>query len=141
LAHCPGSRDVGDRHRVSGAAYGGLAPQGCGAWPRRRRRATGTSNADRKQIVRFLVERVAVQVRCDSELVDVTIHWAGGYESQHEIVRPVATYAQLSDYERLLTRLAELREAGRTAPEIATALNAEGFHLPKAGHIPGRWSN
>jgi hypothetical protein len=95
--------------------------------------AAGTSNADRKQIIRCLVERVTVQVRCDSELVDVTIRWAGGYESQHEIVRPVSTYAQLSDYERLLSRLAELREAGRTAPEIAAMLNAEGFHPPKTG--------
>jgi hypothetical protein len=94
--------------------------------------AASTSNADRKQIIRFLVERVTVQVRCDSELVDVTIRWAGGYESQHEIVRPVATYAQLSDYERLLTRLYELRDAGRMASEIAATLNAEGFHPPKA---------
>jgi DNA invertase Pin-like site-specific DNA recombinase len=93
--------------------------------------AAGTSNADRKQIIRCLVERVTVQVRCDSERVDVTIRWAGGYESQHEIVRPVATYAQLSDYEHLLARITELREAGRTASEIATTLNAEGFHPPK----------
>jgi hypothetical protein len=95
--------------------------------------ATGTSNADRKQIIRCLVERVAVHVRCECDLVDVTIHWAGGYESQHEIIRPVATYAQLSDYERLMDRLAALREAGRTASEIAAALNAEGFHPPKTG--------
>lgn len=94
--------------------------------------ATGTSNADRKQIIRCLVERVTVRVRCDCEVVDVTIRWAGGYESQHEIVRPVATYAQLSDFERLLDRVAELREAGRTAAEIAATLNTEGFHPPKA---------
>ena len=52
--------------------------------------APSTTNVDRKQMIRCLVERV-VQVRCDSEFVDVTIHWAGGYESQHELVRPVAT--------------------------------------------------
>jgi DNA invertase Pin-like site-specific DNA recombinase len=94
--------------------------------------AAGTSNADRKAIIRCLVERVTVLVRGDCELVDVTIRWAGGYESQHEIVRPVATYAQLSDFERLLDRVAELRAAGHIAPEIAAALNAEGFHPPKA---------
>jgi DNA invertase Pin-like site-specific DNA recombinase len=94
--------------------------------------ATSTTNADRKQIVRCLVERVTVHVRCDCELVDVTIRWAGGYESQHEVVRPVATYAQLSDFKRLLDRVAELRDAGRIAPEIAAALNAEGFRPPKA---------
>jgi len=93
--------------------------------------APGTTNADRKHMMRCLVKRVVVQVRCDSEFVDVTIHWAGGYESQHEIVRPVATYAQLRDFEPLMNRVVELREAGYTAPEIAKALNAEGFYPPK----------
>jgi DNA invertase Pin-like site-specific DNA recombinase len=94
-------------------------------------RAPETTNADRKEMVRCLVARVVVQVRCDSEFVGVTIHWAGGYESQHEIVRPVGTYAQLRDFERLLDRVVELREAGHVAPEIAAKLNAEGFYPPK----------
>lgn len=93
--------------------------------------APGTTNADRKEMIRCLVERVVVQVRCDSEFVAVTIHWAGGYESQHEIVRPVGTYAQLRDFERLMDRVVELREAGHVAPEIAAKLNAEGFFPPK----------
>ena len=90
-----------------------------------------TTNVWRKEMIRCLIERVVVQVRCDSEFVDVTIHWAGGYESQHEIVRPVATYAQLRDFELLMDRVEELRHAGHTAPEIAQALNAEGFYPPK----------
>jgi hypothetical protein len=93
--------------------------------------AAGTTPADRKQIIRCLVEKVVVQVRCDSEFVDVTIHWAGGYQSQHEIIRPVSTYAQLRDFEALMTRVGELRAAGQTAPQIAAALNAEGFYPPK----------
>jgi DNA invertase Pin-like site-specific DNA recombinase len=93
--------------------------------------ASGTTNADRKQIIRCLVERVVVHVRCDSELVDATIHWAGGYESHHELIRPVATYAQLRDFELLMNRVVALRESGHTAPEIAKALNAEEFYPPK----------
>ena len=93
--------------------------------------APSTTNVDRKQMIRCLVERVVVQVRCDSEFVDVAIHWAGGCESRHEIVRPVATYAQLRDFERLMDRVVELRQAGHTAPEIAEALNTEGFYPPK----------
>ena len=61
----------------------------------------------------------------------MTIHWAGGYESQHEIVRPVATYEQLRDFELLMNRVEELRHAGHTATEIAQALNVEGFYPPK----------
>lgn len=93
--------------------------------------ASGTTNADRKEMIRCLVERVVVHVRCDSELADVMIHWVGGYESQHQIVRPVATYAQLRSFEPLMSRVVELRAAGHTAPEIAKTLNAEGFSPPK----------
>lgn len=94
-------------------------------------KAPSTTNADRKAMIRCLVERVVVHVRCDSEFVDATIHWAGGYESQHEIIRPVGTYAQLRDFDRLMDRVVELREAGHVAPEIAEKLNAEGFYPPK----------
>lgn len=93
--------------------------------------AAGTTNADRKQIIRCVVERVVIHVRCDSEFVDATIRWAGGYESQHEIIRPVGTYTQLRDFDQLMNRVVELREAGHVAKEIADALNVEGFYPPK----------
>ncbi len=92
--------------------------------------AQGTTNVDRKQIVRCLVERVTVIVRTDSEVMGVTIHWAGGYESQHEITRPVRRYEQLRDLEPLLDRAAQLRTSGQTIRQIAEQLNAEGFHTP-----------
>jgi DNA invertase Pin-like site-specific DNA recombinase len=92
--------------------------------------AAGTTNVDRKQIVRCLVERVTVHVRSDSEFTGVTIHWAGGYESQHEIVRPVRQYEQLRDLEPLLDRAQELRASGQTIRQIAEQLNTEGFHTP-----------
>jgi DNA invertase Pin-like site-specific DNA recombinase len=92
--------------------------------------APGTSNVDRKQIVRCLVERVTVHVRSDSEFAGVTIHWAGGYENQHEIVRPVRRYEQLRDLEPLLDRAEQLRASGQTIRQIAEQLNAEGFHTP-----------
>jgi DNA invertase Pin-like site-specific DNA recombinase len=97
--------------------------------------AAQTTNADRKEIIRCLVQQVIVRVRCDSELVGVTVDWAGGYASEHELVRPVASYAQLGDFERLLGRVAELRAAGHSAAGIATALNAEGFYPPKRSGV------
>lgn len=93
--------------------------------------AAGTTNADRKEIIRCLVNSVVVPVKCDSEFVDVTIHWAGGFESCHQIIRPVATYAQLRDFELLMSRVVELRASGQAATEIADQLNAEGFYPPK----------
>ena len=93
--------------------------------------AAATTNADRKEIIRCLIDRVDVHVRCDSEHVDATIHWKGGYISQHEFIRPVATYAQLRDFESLMSRIVELRQQGHVASEIARILNREGFSPPK----------
>jgi hypothetical protein len=94
-------------------------------------RAPATTNVERKQILRCLIDRVVVQVRCDSEHVEATIYWKGGYESHHEFIRPVKTYAQLRDFEPLMARIVELREAGQDAEEIANTLNQEGFRPPK----------
>jgi len=81
--------------------------------------------------VRLLAERIVVHVRCDSERVEATIHWKGGYQSAHAFTRPVATYGQLDAFERLLQRVIQLRESGDTAAQIADALNEEGFYPPK----------
>ena len=93
--------------------------------------ASETTAADRQRIVRLLVEEVFVAVQGDSERVDVTIRWTGGECSRHELVRPVARYEQMADYSRLLRRIDELREEGRTLAEVAVQLNEEGFRPPK----------
>ena len=93
--------------------------------------APDTTDQDRKEIVRHLVEKVVVHVKNDSEYVDVTIHWHGGFTSQHEVVRPVKSYEQLRDFDKLMDRIAALRHEGHTAAQIADCLNQEGFSPPK----------
>ena len=93
--------------------------------------AATTATADRQRIVRMLVQEVVVTVRGESEWVDVTIHWAGGFRSDHELVRPVQRYQQMAGFDGLLSRIDELRAAGRTLTEVAEQLNREGFHPPK----------
>jgi DNA invertase Pin-like site-specific DNA recombinase len=93
--------------------------------------APGTSAADRKDIVRCLVERVDVNVERQSEYVDVTIRWHGGFTSQHEIARSVGKYEQLRDYDRLVERIKQLHTEGTTVPGIAEKLNGEGFVPPR----------
>jgi DNA invertase Pin-like site-specific DNA recombinase len=89
--------------------------------------APTTTAADRKAIIRQLVTDVVVHVRKESEWVDVTIHWQGGFTSQHEITRAVRSYEQLQDHDQLFDRIVTLWRAGRTAPQIAAQLNDEGF--------------
>jgi hypothetical protein len=122
--------------------FGRNQPQGLSAGEREQIRALAhdlpalwhapaTSSADRQRIVRLLVKEVVVTVRGESEQVDVTIHWAGGFHSDHALVRPVQSYQQMADFERLLNRVDELRKAGQTLAEVAEQLNCEGFHPPK----------
>jgi DNA invertase Pin-like site-specific DNA recombinase len=92
-----------------------------------------TTAADRKQVVRLLVDRVVVHVRPDSERVGVTISWQGGSMTGHEIVRSVSRYESLSTYDRLMGRIIELRGDGLTIKEVAARLNSEGFRTPKSG--------
>lgn len=87
--------------------------------------------ADRKTVIRCLLERVMVQVPQQREVVEVMIRWAGGFQSRHEIRRSVARYGQLRNYDRLRSRIADLRTAGLSARRIADQLNAEGYRTPR----------
>jgi hypothetical protein len=91
----------------------------------------GALAADRKEVLRCLIERVTIEVEKMTEYVSVTIQWADGFLSRHELVRPVRRYEQMRDFPQLMARLAELRRDGHTAPEIAARLNEEGFRPPK----------
>jgi hypothetical protein len=100
-------------------------------------KATGTTATDRQTIIHHLVDRVVVDVQGVSEHVDVTIHWNGGFVSQHELIRPVASYQQLSGYKELMVRVEELRRSGHSSSEIADRLNDEGFHPPNGNRFQG----
>jgi DNA invertase Pin-like site-specific DNA recombinase len=93
--------------------------------------APGATHRDRKEIVRHLVEKVVVDVKNDSEYVGITIHWQGGFTSQHEVVRAVKSYEQLRDFDKLMDRVATLYHEGHTSGQIADTLNREGFIPPK----------
>ncbi len=68
-----------------------------------------------------------------SEHADAVIHWAGGHVTRTAFVRPIRTYAQLRDLERLQKRVVELRAAGQSASAIADSLNGEGYTPLKQG--------
>lgn len=94
-------------------------------------RASTTTYCDRQRIVRLLIERVVVTVQGTTEQVDVSLHWSGGFISQHELLRPVRYYEQTRDYERLMTRIDELVSLEKSYSEIAGHLNQEGFRPVK----------
>ena len=86
---------------------------------------------DRKELLRILIEKITVAVVGDSELVDVTITWAGGHITSGRAVRPVTRHEQLSYYPQMIHRIDELAAQGLTSRAIADHLNAEGMRPAK----------
>jgi DNA invertase Pin-like site-specific DNA recombinase len=93
--------------------------------------APSATPAQRQEILRHLIDRVVVEVQGQTEVTDVAIHWAGGYVSHHEVVRPVRRYDQLRDFDRLTARIRELQQAGCSSRGIAERVNQEGFRPPR----------
>jgi hypothetical protein len=93
--------------------------------------APSTAAAERKELIRQVVERVVVAVQGESERVQVSIEWAGGTKTEGEIVRPVARLQQLSYYPQLCERARQLAAEGVPATRIAQHLDAEGYRPPK----------
>jgi DNA invertase Pin-like site-specific DNA recombinase len=99
--------------------------------------AETTTGADRRAVVRQLIERVVVTRHGDGEKVEVRVHWRGGWESRHEVHQGLRRYDQLTDYEKLKGRVAVLRGAGQTGEQIAEVLNREGYRPPRGGSFTG----
>jgi DNA invertase Pin-like site-specific DNA recombinase len=93
--------------------------------------AASTTNADRKELLRCLLERVVVTAEGDSEKVHVQLVWAGGATTSADLVRPVAHLEQLSYFPLLRQRVAALAAQGLAAAAIAEQINTEGLRPPK----------
>ena len=95
-------------------------------------RAGTTTQEDRQNIIRLLLERVIVEVIGESEQVRVECHWRGGVRTQHQMVRPISNSKRLSTYPTLIARVSELREAGHSGEEIAKIVNCEGWRAAQS---------
>src|SRR5260370_27485336 len=90
-------------------------------------RANTTSAADRKRILRFIVQEVALDQKRDRGQVWLKIAWKTRAISEHRLQRRVHTYRDYIDLDRLRQRITELNAARKMDKEIATILNREGF--------------
>ena len=93
--------------------------------------APSTTATDRQAIARIMIDRVVIALRGTTEHADLTCHWAGGVVTRHALIRPVRRFEQLEQFDRLLARIAVLRQQDATAQDIADSLNAEGWKPPK----------
>jgi DNA invertase Pin-like site-specific DNA recombinase len=86
-----------------------------------------TSGKDRQDLVRILIEKIVVDIVEGTEVLSVMVHWAGGYQSQCETRRTVATFDEMKDADLLLERAQQLYNFGYPRNEIVCILNNEGF--------------
>jgi hypothetical protein len=92
--------------------------------------APTTSVADRKRLLRAVIDSVQVTAEGATERVHATITWAGGHQTHADLARPVARVSQLSYYPALTGRIAALAAQGLGCAAIASQLAAEGFRTP-----------
>lgn len=93
--------------------------------------APAVTAADRKDIIRQVVQQVAVAVQGESERVHVRVTWVGGLQTEGWVLRPVGRFSQLSYYGALRAAIDAGVAAGLSAAAIADQLNAAGYRPPK----------
>jgi DNA-binding transcriptional MerR regulator len=93
--------------------------------------ATTTTMADRKEIVRQIIQGVVVNPESKSERVQVTIEWFGGDTTSGLVIRPINRLENLSRYAELCERIKTLSDQGCRASEITHLLAQEGFRSPR----------
>jgi hypothetical protein len=93
--------------------------------------APTTTQSQRKEVVRQVIQSITVRVVGESEQVDVSIEWSGGMKTQASITRPVARWSQLSFYPQLCKYLKQWAQEGLSTDEIIERLHQAGFHPPK----------
>lgn len=89
--------------------------------------APSTTPADRKQIVRLVIQEVIVDRNREKGKIWFQINWRTGATSEHWFVRAVGSYEEYADAESVEQRVRELQADNKKDAEIAAALNAEGY--------------
>lgn len=88
-------------------------------------------------MVRLLIERAELTRHGQTERVAVVVRWRGGVVTRHEITQGRRRYTDLDRYDELRARVIALRGDGRTADQIAGALNREGSVVPRGERYTG----
>ena len=96
-----------------------------------------TTTAERKEIVRQIVERVVVENEGKSERLRVSIEWVGGSETKGVVIRPVSKMEYLSYYPRMCERVSDLVGQGLSTKRSPKRSTAKATARPSR---PGDWA-
>jgi hypothetical protein len=89
--------------------------------------AETTTNADRKHVLRFVVQEVIVDQKRLRGKVWLPINWHTGARSEHESIRHAVRDREPSEGERVQERLGQLHAQRQTDRQIAEVWNTAGY--------------
>ncbi len=90
-----------------------------------------TTDQDRKEILRQVIDEIRVHAQGRTERVGVEIRWAGGAQTRGVLIRPVGKLEDLSYFSQVCDRIRALTAQEVFVEEIAAQLTREGFRPPK----------
>ena len=89
--------------------------------------SASTTWADRKSILRLVIKDVILDAKRKVGEVWFRIIWQTGVASEHCYRRPVQSYDNHADRDKLRQRIVELSRQGKMDKQIAAELNADNF--------------
>jgi DNA invertase Pin-like site-specific DNA recombinase len=93
--------------------------------------APTTTVAERKDLIREVIQRIRVENEGESERLHVSIDWVGGGCTTGVVTRPISRVERLSYYPELCERVRRLASQGLGAESIAENLAQAGYRPPK----------
>ena len=95
--------------------------------------AATTTAADRKRMLRLIIQDVALDRRRTRGTIWIGITWQTGACTEEWVQRRVLAYTDHAQVEQLEQRVRALHAAGQVDTAIAEVLNSEGFVTSKGG--------
>jgi hypothetical protein len=90
-----------------------------------------TTVAERRQVVRLLLDRVVVWASATSQALKVQLHWSGGTVTAHEITRAVRSWGQMAEADAIREYVHRGEALGWPARRLAEELNGAGYRTPR----------
>jgi hypothetical protein len=87
--------------------------------------------AEKRRVVRLLLERVVVWAPASSQEVTVHLHWSLGTVTYHRVRRPVGSWEQVAGAAAVRERVQAWQAAGWSSRRMAAELNAAGYQPPR----------
>jgi hypothetical protein len=100
--------------------------------------ASTTTPADRKRLLRIVVQSVVVDAKSEPGCLRYRIVWQTGATDEQAIQRTVHNDRQHPRAEALQSRVQHLTAAPKTDADIAAILNAEGFQTARGHPVSGK---